>query len=82
MAKQRMGPIAADPVEVVKAMLRTPPHRCEVAQREAAAIRELIAHARKISPSPYMSVYVADLEAILGMDPPTRPHKLGAQDTE
>lgn len=62
-------------------------HRCaEHAEASArgcaakiAAVEALIEHARKISPSPSMSIYVADLERALGRDAP-RPHKLGGNE--
>lgn len=48
-------------------------------RRKLCAIEALVGHARKISPSPSMHVYVADLERALGIDAP-RPHKLGGGD--
>lgn len=42
-------------------------------------VRALVAHARKISPSPSMTFYVADVERALGIDAP-RPHKTGANE--
>lgn len=47
---------------------------------QLAAIRTLTFRARQISPGRGMMIYVADIEAILGIRPPdpTRPHKLGA----
>jgi hypothetical protein len=44
------------------------------------AVRELVEHAKKISPSPSMSVYVGDLELALGLRTGARPHKLGMAD--
>lgn len=46
--------------------------------KRVRAVEALIAHARKISPSPSMHVYVADLERALGIDAPV-PHKLGSE---
>lgn len=45
------------------------------------AVIELVKHARSISPSPSMHVYVADLERALGREA-ARPHKLGQRDEE
>ena len=41
------------------------------------AVRAVLDHARKISPSASMHVYVADLERALGLDV-ARPHKTGS----
>lgn len=48
----------------------------EAAEAKLAAVHALIEHARKISPSPSMHIYIADLERALGLDAP-RPHKTG-----
>ena len=50
-------------------------------RRQLQAVDEVIAHARRISPSDAMHVYIADLERALGMDA-ARPHKLGQRDGE
>ena len=52
-------------------------NRAARAEAKLAAVEALLAHARKISPSPSMHVYVADLEAALGLEV-ARPHKLGS----
>lgn len=56
----------------------TPGERCS-AQLRLDAVRDLIAHARQISDSASMVVYVADLERTLGLDAPV-PHKVGQND--
>lgn len=47
--------------------------------RQLNAVRDLIAHARLISPSDRAVIYVADLERALGIAAPV-PHKLGGND--
>lgn len=51
------------------------------ARRLIKSIRTMVEHARKISASPTMTFYVADLERLLGLDVP-RPHKLGDRDVD
>ncbi len=55
--------------------------RADRLQAQLDAVETVIEHARKISPSPSMHVYVADLERALGRDAAT-PHKLGGSDEE
>jgi hypothetical protein len=59
----------------------------QAAQSEYAKLRsveDLVDHARRISASPSMAIYVRDIEDALGIGDPAavRPHKLGGNDDE
>lgn len=62
--------------KVASAMLE----RAEVLHDQLALIRGIVEGARKISPSPTMTVYVADLERALGRFDGPAPHKKGQHD--
>lgn len=57
-----------------------PEFGCQAIGYALDAVEEIVEHARKISPSAGMAVYVTDLEIALGTASPdtVQPHKLGA----
>lgn len=55
--------------------------RAEQAEAKVAAVEQILAHARKISPSPSMAIYCTDLDRALGRDAPVA-HKHGQADEQ
>jgi hypothetical protein len=53
--------------------------RADQAEAKVTAVEAVLAHARKVSPSPSMTVYVSDVERALGHDAPVA-HKHGQAD--
>ncbi len=47
------------------------------AREQLAAVRALVDHARKVSPSRTVTLYVVDVEIALGLTDQAAPHKLG-----